>query len=105
MTREDRRALLGRLLRDACELGGHLPPETRRAAAAGEPLPGAGEATSQLADQIRHAAQTVTDAEIAAARAEGQDDDSLYELTVATALGESRRRFDAVLRALKRGGA
>jgi hypothetical protein len=89
------------MVRDVCERDGHLPSDTRRAAADGEPLPGA---TGELVERIRHAAHTVTDAEIAAARAEGHDDDHLYELTVATALGESRRRLRAVLRALKREG-
>jgi hypothetical protein len=101
MTRTERRALFEQMVRDVCERSGRLPPETRRAAADGAPLPGA---TGELVERIRHAAHTVTDAEIAAARAEDHDDDALYELTVATALGESRRRLTAVLRALKRGG-
>ena len=88
-------------MHEACERPGRLPAETRRAAAEGDALPGA---TGELVERIRHAAATVTDAEVAAARAEGHDDDRLYELTVATALGESRRRLMTALRALKRGG-
>jgi alkylhydroperoxidase family enzyme len=101
MTRGERRALFQLIVRDACERAGRLPPETRRAAADGEQLPGA---TGELVERIRHAAHTVADADIAAARGEGYDDDQLYELTVATALGQSRQRLAAVLRALKRGG-
>jgi hypothetical protein len=100
MTRSERRALFELIVRDACERPGTLPREMRRAAADGEPLDGA---TGELTERIRHAAHTVTDAEIAAARAEGHDDDGLYELTVATALGESRRRLAAALKALGRG--
>lgn len=103
MTRAERRALFELTLRDACQRTGALPPATRRAAADGDALPGAGVATSQLVERIRHAAHTVTDAEVAAARAEGHGDDALYELTVVTALGESRRRLHAALRALGRG--
>jgi hypothetical protein len=101
VNRKERRALFELVVRDACERAGSLARETRRAAADGEPLPGA---TGELVERIRHAAHTVSDAEITAARAEGHDDDRLYELTVTTALGESRRRLRAVLRALGREG-
>jgi hypothetical protein len=100
VNRTERRALFESILRRACDGAGQLSPETRRAAAEGKPLEGA---AGELLERIRHAAHTVTDAEIEAARSEGYEDDRLYELTVTAALGQSRERVDAVLRALKRG--
>lgn len=79
---------------------GEALPEARRAAADGKELPGA---SGELVERIRHAAHAVTDGDVEAARREGRDDDALYELTVATALGQSRQRLAAVLQALKRG--
>jgi alkylhydroperoxidase family enzyme len=96
MNRTERRALFDSLLRDVCERPAHLPADLRRAAADGDSIPGA---VGTLVDHIRQDANLVTDADIDAVRAEGLDDDQLYELTVATGLGESRRRLDAVARA------
>jgi hypothetical protein len=101
MTRRERRALFESIARDVCDRPGKLSPETKRAAADGKALPGA---SGELVERIRHAAHAVTDGDVEAARREGHDDDALYELTVATALGQSRLRLAAVLRALKRGG-
>jgi alkylhydroperoxidase family enzyme len=101
MTRADRRAFFDRLIADVCGAPAHLSPAQRQAAAEGAELSGA--AIQALAVRIREAPHLVTDAEVEAARAEGLDDDQLYELTVATALGESRRRLDAVARALREG--
>jgi hypothetical protein len=99
--RAERRALFESIVRDACEGAGRLSTEVRRAATAGEPMAGS---VGELVERIRHAAHTVTDAEIEAARREGYDDDRLFELTVTAALGQSRERLAVVLRALKRGG-
>ena len=86
------------MLQDVCERPAHLSPELRRDAAGGVTLGGA---VGRLVQHIREQATLVTDAEVEAARAEGLDDDQLYELMVATGLGESRRRLDVVARALK----
>jgi alkylhydroperoxidase family enzyme len=100
VTRIERRAFFESIVQGACERPGKLAAETRRALVEGAALPGA---AGDLVERIRHAAHTVTDAEVEAARSGGCDDDQLYELTVATALGQSRQRLGAVLRALKRG--
>ena len=96
MNRGQRRAMFDALLRDVCERPARLPSDVRRAAADGGVLAGA---VGALVQRIRDGASLVTDADVEAARAEGLDDDQLYELTVATGLGESRRRLDAVARA------
>ena len=101
MTRTERRAFFDRVFADVCEGPGRLPANLRKAAATGAALLGA--AAQALTLRIREAARLVTDADVEAARAEGLDDDQLYELAVATSLGESRRRLDAVARALKEG--
>jgi alkylhydroperoxidase family enzyme len=101
MNRRERRALFEGIVRDVAEGEGRLALEMRRAAVAGEPLKGA---VGELVERIRHASHLVTDQDVEAARGEGHDDDELYELTVATALGQSRERLRAVLRALGRGG-
>ncbi len=95
MTREQRRAQFDALLNDVCKRPAHLPPDVRRAAADGRALAGA---VGALVQRIRDGAHQVTDADVEAVRSEGLDDDQLYELTVATGLGESRRRLDAVAR-------
>jgi alkylhydroperoxidase family enzyme len=96
VNRAQRRALFDAVLRDVCERPAHLSVDLRRAAAEGSALSGA---VGRLVQHIREDANLVTDVDIDAARAEGLDDDQLYELTVATGLGESRRRLDAVARA------
>jgi len=101
MTRAERRAFFDELFADVCEGPGRLAANHRKAAATGAPLPGA--AAEALARRIREAAHLVTDADVEAARAEGLDDDQLYDLAVAASLGESRRRLDAVARALEEG--
>ena len=74
-----------------------------RGEASGRRREGAPGCIGELVERIRHAAHAVTDGDVEAARREGRDDDALYELTVATALGQSRQRLAAVLQALKRG--
>ena len=101
MTRGERRALFRAIVRSVCEEQGDLAPDVRRAAAEGATLSGA---TGELVARIREAAHLVGDADVEAAKREGHSDGALYELTVTTALGESRRRLEAVLKLLGRGG-
>jgi hypothetical protein len=100
MTREERRAAFESVLAEVRTGPGRLAGEVRQAAANGAPVPGP---LSPLVDHIRGGATQVTDDDIARARAAGHDDDQLFELTVATALGESGKRLRAVLAALGRG--
>lgn len=97
MTRDQRRRLFDAILDGAIQRPGALDPSIRRAAAAAQPLPAP---LAALVEKIRAGAADVTDADVADAQAAGQSDDALFEITVATALGESRRRLVAIRRAL-----
>jgi hypothetical protein len=103
MTRVERRALFARIIREVCTTPGHLDPGARRGAhdaGAGAALP---TALATLANVVRAGAWTIADEDVAAALRAGHSEDELFELTVATALGESRRRLDRVLELLGRG--
>lgn len=66
----------------------------RRAAAAGEGL------SEPLAGYVRrvHGEPTaITDAEVQAIKAEGFDDDALFEITIAAALGAAHARLELAL--------
>lgn len=101
MTREQRRALFGAIVQSTAGGAGELPADVRRAALEGDHLPGP---TGELVTRIREAAHLVEDAHVTAAREEGHSDRALYELTVVTALGESKRRLEGVLEILGRKG-
>ncbi|HEX8790889.1 MAG TPA: hypothetical protein VF765_08040 [Polyangiaceae bacterium] len=101
MTREQRRALFRLIVGSTSEGAGELPADVRRAALDGADLPGA---TGELVTRIREAAHLVEGAHVTAAREEGHSDRALYELTVVTSLGESKRRLEAVLELLGRKG-
>lgn len=60
-------------------------------------LPGA---RGVWAGQVALDATQVSDADVAALRAEGLDDRAIFELTAAAAVGEAGRRLDAALAAL-----
>lgn len=51
-------------------------------------------------DRVRYAPTTITDQEVKALRAAGHDDDTLFELTVAAALGAASERLAAAAAAL-----
>ena len=75
---------------------GHLEAE-RRAAFAGEPLAGP---PGAFADKIRRHAYRVTDEDFDALRRHGLDDDAIFELAIACAVGEAHARLRAGLQAL-----
>jgi alkylhydroperoxidase family enzyme len=50
--------------------------------------------------KVRERAYTVTDAEVDALKAAGVSEDAIFEQTVATAIAEGLRRFDAAARAI-----
>ena len=74
-----------------------LPPELRRSALEGEPLP---EPAGAYVDKVRRHAYRVVDADLDALREAGWSEQAIFELTVATALGAGLRRLDAGLAAL-----
>jgi hypothetical protein len=59
-----------------------------------EPLP-------TLIDKVAKRAYTVTDEDIAAARASGLSEDQIFEIVVCAAVGQATRQYDAALAALK----
>src|SRR5262249_12960349 len=76
---------------------GRLPPERRRAAFDGEPLEGAAGA---FAGKVRHRAYAITDDDRHALRRLGMEEDAIFELTIASALGEAYAQLQAGLRAI-----
>ena len=75
---------------------GRTTPELRQAVAQGEPP----EEIAALVEKIRRHAYQVTDEDLAALRAQ-YDEDQLFEIIVAAALGAAGARLDAGLRALE----
>jgi hypothetical protein len=75
---------------------GHTTPELRRQAATGAGLPPDLEA---YARRVREEAWAITDGDVAAL-SKRYDDDTLFELTVAAALGASFDRLDRGLSAI-----
>jgi alkylhydroperoxidase family enzyme len=63
----------------------------------GEPLPGA---LAPYVDKVARHAWKVTDEDVAELRSAGFDEDAIYEVTVAAAVGASLARMQAGLRAL-----
>jgi hypothetical protein len=55
----------------------------------------------RFVDKVRKHAYEVVDRDVEELRAAGYSDDQLFELTIAAALGEARRKLDAGLRALR----
>jgi hypothetical protein len=76
---------------------GHTEPSLRQAAANGSGLPAD---LQPLVEKIHAHAYRVTDAEVSRLRA-SHDDDELFEVIVSAALGASRKRLLAGLRALE----
>ncbi len=77
---------------------GSLPSETRLALATGRDIPAELE---PYADQVARHAYRVTDKDVAALRDAGYDDDAIFEVTVAVALGAGLHRRDVGLAAIE----
>src|SRR5437764_15195014 len=94
-SRQARGALVTRIL----ESDGRASRADRRAAFdnAGLDAP-----VSTLIDKVAQSADTITDADIAAAKAAGLDEDQIFELVVCAAVGEASRQYAAALAALTR---
>jgi hypothetical protein len=94
-----RHAEVMRRLHDAV-LGpdGSLPYETRLGLATGRRIP---DELRTYADKVARHAYRVTDRDIDALREAGYDDDAIFEVTVAVALGVGLHRRDVGLAALR----
>src|SRR5688500_17911286 len=79
---------------------GRLSAE-RRAAFAGESLEGV---PGAFGEKVRRHAHGVTDDDLDALRQMGMDEDAIFELTLACAVGEAYSRLQAGLRMLERDG-
>ena len=90
-------ALRDALLAGVLEAPGHTDPAVRRAAADNQNLPAS---LAELVAKIHAEPHRITDEEAEAACAQ-HDDDSLFEIIVAAALGASSLRLQAGLRALE----
>jgi hypothetical protein len=80
------------------ESPGRLLPEQRQAAASGGELP---PELGAWAQKVRERAYTTTDGDVEALFAAGHSEDTIFEVTVAAALGAGLERFEAGLRALR----
>lgn len=89
---------LASLLRAVFESDGRTQPATREAAAAGSGLP---EPLGSYVRTVRDASYRIADSDLAALKAAGYDEEELFEVTVAAALGRARTSLDAGLRAVR----
>lgn len=79
---------------------GETTPQLRRAALEGSaPAP-----FTDYVDKVRRHAYKVTDADVAALQRAGHSDDSLFEITVAAAVGAALHRLDRGMAALRGSG-
>ena len=78
---------------------GSLPYATRLALATGRDIP---PELEPYAQKVARHAYRVTDADLETLRRAGYDDDAIFELTVAVALGVGLHRRDVGLAALER---
>jgi alkylhydroperoxidase family enzyme len=82
--------------------GASSPAERRAAAGTGtEGLPPAAVA---VIEKVRRHAYKVTDEDIAALKAAGLDEERIFELTIAAAVGVSNRRLEAAMKAIAEAG-
>jgi hypothetical protein len=57
-----------------------------------------------ILEKVRRAAHKVTDEDVKALRDSGLSDDEIFELTIAAAIGVSKRRLEAAMRAIDAAG-
>ena len=92
--RQARKAVVARIL----EGDGKASSAQRRAAFNNT---GLGEPLSTLIDKLARHAYTVTDEDIAGARASGLSEDQIFEIVVCAAIGQATRQYDTALAALE----
>jgi alkylhydroperoxidase family enzyme len=76
---------------------GRTPPADRQSAASSSTT---SPELDALLDKVRREAHRVTDEDVTAVRRAGYDEDSVFELTIAAAVGVARRRLDLALDAI-----
>lgn len=90
--------LLADLRRAIYESQAQTDTALRRAAGARGEVPAA---LAAYLDKVHAAAYSITDDDVAALRAAGYDDDAIFELTVAAAVGAATARGDRALALLE----
>jgi hypothetical protein len=89
-------------LREAVfEGSGQLDPETRKSATTGEAL---SEPWLSYTAKVRDESWAVTDSDIEDLKAVGHNEDEIFEMTVAAAVGAALEALDAGLRTLHAAG-
>jgi alkylhydroperoxidase family enzyme len=96
VTNDPHDSLRDRVLKRVIDGPGESDPSIRRAAAEGSGVPAD---LKQLVDKIHRHAYKVTDEDVARAQTK-YSDDQLFEIVVSAALGASRQRLLAGLKAL-----
>ena len=76
---------------------GRTATSERRAAASGST---SSPELDALLDKVRHHAHRVTDEDVASVRRSGHDEDAVFELTIAAAVGVASRRLELALDAI-----
>lgn len=80
---------------------GQVDPELRRSAASGDPLP---DPWKSYVAKVRNESWDIEDSDIEDLKAVGRNEDEIFEMTVAAAVGASLRTLNAGLRALHAAG-
>lgn len=93
----DHSALFAAVRRAILDGNGKASGEARRRAYGGE---GEAGAVASYVRKVATEAARITDEDVAAVRAAGLDDDTIFELSVAAAVGQASRQYDAAVAAL-----
>jgi hypothetical protein len=93
----EKRAAQRALVRSVLEGDGRASPPQRRSAFENR---GLAEPLRTLVDRVALQPTRVTDAEVAAAKASGLDEDQVFELVVCAAIGQATRQYEAAMAAL-----
>ena len=94
MEKSPREALLARVL----DGDGYAPHAQRRAAFENSGVP---EPARQLIDKVVAHEYTITEDDVAAAKAGGLNEDQIFEIVVCAAIGQATRQYDTALAALE----
>jgi hypothetical protein len=90
---------VGALRRSILETPGETARAQRDAVVASHHVSGVAD---PYLDKVRTASHRIVDDDIDRLRRDGLSEDAIFELTLAAALGEASRRFDAAIAALRR---
>jgi len=93
----DHSALFAAVRRAILDGNGKSSGEARSRAYDGE---GAAGAVATYLGKVKEQAARISDEDVAAAKAAGLDDDQIFELSVAAAVGQASRQYDAAVAAL-----